>query len=231
MVTSSSTAYDAVLFDLDGVLVDTTALHGRVWSEFGSFHGYAPTRAELLATNGLRAGVVVQAWLGPGLGDEAVAALVAEREVLFNRLLSVEPMAAVPGAADFVGALASAGVPMAVATSAVPANAELALARIGLRRAFSAVVTAPDVSKGKPDPECWLKAAALLGVAPGRCLVVEDSISGIRAARAAGARCLALETTFPREALLQEGPDWVVADLRTIPRELVPRQGAAGARR
>jgi beta-phosphoglucomutase-like phosphatase (HAD superfamily) len=87
---------------------------------------------------------------------------------------------------------------------------------------FSHALTAADVLRGKPDPEGFLKAAARLGVSADRCLVVEDSVQGIRAAQAAGGRCLALTTTFPRETLAQEWPDWLIQDLRSVPAELVP---------
>lgn len=215
--------FAAVLFDLDGVVVDTTELHYRVWDEFARSRGYSPTEAELLSTNGRPASEMMRAWLGQDLSDQEVAALTAERETWFNRLLSVEPVSAVPGAIEFIAALKRASIPIAVATSAVPANAKTALLRVGLADAFSGIITAADVTRGKPDPEVYLKAAASLGIAPTRCVVIEDSISGIRAARAAGAKCVALSTTFPRQALEREQPEWIVEDFRALPLDLIPR--------
>jgi beta-phosphoglucomutase-like phosphatase (HAD superfamily) len=137
---NTSYPFAAVLFDLDGVLVDTTELHYHVWDQFGRQHGYTPTRAELVATNGRRADENIRAWLGADLDEQTVTALVADREAEFNRLLGTEPMDAVPGAKVFVAALSAASVPMAVVTSAVPDNAELALARVGLSGVFAVVV-------------------------------------------------------------------------------------------
>ena len=209
--------FAAVLFDLDGVLIDTTELHYRVWSDFAAAHGVAVTPADLLATNGKRAEVTVRLWLGDHLDDAAVAALTADREATFHRWLATEPASAVAGAAEYVAALSAASVRRAVVTSAIPANAELSLRRIGLREAFETVVTAADVRRGKPDPEPYLTAAARLGVAAADCVVFEDSVMGLRAGRAAGAAVVAVATTFPPDGLAAERPDWIISDFRGLP--------------
>jgi beta-phosphoglucomutase len=214
--------FAGVLFDLDGVVINTTELHYRVWNEFARSRNYSPTPAELLATNGKRADETIRAWLGADLTEQEVAALTSDREKYFNRLLATEPVSAVAGVESFIAELAAAKIPHAVATSAVPDNAELVLIRVGLRNSFDAVITAADVRRGKPDPEPYLKAAAAIGVPIAQCIVFEDSISGIRSARAAGARCAALTTTFPRDALAMEKPDWLIADFRDMPIELRP---------
>ncbi len=214
--------FSAVLFDLDGVVIDTTALHYRVWDEFARSRNYTPTDVELLATNGRRAGETIRAWLGTTLDESEVAALTAEREALFNRLLATEPVPAVAGIEAYVAGLTAAGIPRAVVTSAIPANAELSLKRVGLQKAFDVIVTASDVKRGKPDPEGYLKAAAALVIPIAKCVVIEDSIPGIRAAKASGARCIALATTFPRDALAAERPDWLVTDFLDLPPELRP---------
>jgi beta-phosphoglucomutase len=214
--------FAAVLFDLDGVLIDTTDLHYRVWDEFARAKRIALSREQLLATNGRRADETIRIWLGAGLSDHQLAALTADREMYFHRLLATEPVPIVPGAAEFVRALKQAGVRMAVATSATPENARLSLARIGMEDVFGAVVTAADVKNGKPDPEPYLKAANGIGVAANESLVIEDSVSGIRAAKAAGAKCLALATTFPRETLAAESPDWLANGFADVPPALKP---------
>ena len=113
---------------------------------------------------------------------------------------------------------------MAVATSATPGNARLAIARIGLEDVFATVVSAADVANGKPHPEPYLTAARRLGVPAAASLVVEDSISGIRAAKAAGATCLALTSTFPTEVLAAESPDWLLPGFTQIPQDLWPNE-------
>ena len=129
----------------------------------------------------------------------------------------------VPGAAEFVRSLQKGGVPMAVATSATPENARLSLSRAKMEGIFDIVITAADVANGKPDPEPYLKAAERLGVSATTCLVIEDSVSGIRSAKSAGAKCLALATTFPRESLSAESPDWLVASFADIPSAIFGR--------
>lgn len=219
---SESYSFAAVLFDLDGVLIDTTALHYRVWDEFARARGFVPSREQLLATNGRRADETIRNWLGSTLSDHQVAAITADREMYFNRLLATEPVPAVPGAIEFAGALRAANVLIAVATSATPQNARLSLARVGMESFFSVVISAADVANGKPHPEPYLKAAERLGVSAKVCLVIEDSVSGIRAAKAAGAKCLAMTTTFPRESLAAESPDWLVGGFTEIPMDMRP---------
>jgi len=219
---SKSYVFAAVLFDLDGVILDTTALHYRVWMEFGLAHGHLPTQAELVATNGVRAAETVQTWLGTAVNTEQAEAHAAELSEKITKMLGTETVPAVPGVQNFVTALAAAGIPRAVATSATPINAALSLSCVNLANSFGAIVTAADVTRGKPDPEPYLKAAAALGVSASRCVVFEDSVFGIRAAKAAGAKCAALATTFPRETLLAEQPDWLIADFLTVPAELRP---------
>jgi beta-phosphoglucomutase len=220
--TSNTAPFQAVLFDLDGVVIDTTELHYRVWEEFARERGYVPTREQLLATNGRRAGETLRAWFGAALSEEQVIALTADREQAFHRLLDHEPVFPVPGVAAYLYALRHAGVPYALGTSALSQNAERALERVGLEHLFPVRVTSTDVIRGKPDPEVYLKAAAALGVHPSACVVFEDAVAGLRAARAAGAACVAVTTSFPRDILLRERPDWLVRDFRDLPEALRP---------
>jgi HAD superfamily hydrolase (TIGR01509 family) len=222
MTMTKAYPFNAVLFDLDGVLIDTTDLHYRIWDEFARSKGLVPSRPQLLATNGRRADETIRLWLGDELSDYQIAALTAERETFFNRLLETEVVPAVAGAVEFVRELVRAGVPIGVATSATPENARLAIAKIGLADAICAIVTAGDVSNGKPHPEPYIKLAAALGTAAADCVAIEDSVSGIRSAKAAGAKCLAVTTTFPESQRIAESPDWVVAGFEHLPPALRP---------
>lgn len=219
---TKSYPFSAVLFDMDGVIINTTPLYYRVWAEFGRSRGHTPTQDELFATNGVRAQDVIRTWLGNSVSDSEADAITIELAAQVARMLATETVLPIPGVQNFVTALAAAGIQRAVATSALPANASLSLARVGLANSFGAVITADDVTRGKPHPEPWLKAAAALGVPPAHCVVFEDSVSGLRAAKAAGAKCVALATTFPREVLQAEQPDWLINDFLDLPAQLRP---------
>jgi beta-phosphoglucomutase len=214
--------FAAVLFDLDGVIIDTTQLHYRVWERFAAPRGFVPTGAQLLASNGRPARETLREWFGAALGEEELAAMMRDVEPLVLQALETEPVSPVPGVWEFLQALRAAGVPWALGTSATPAHAECALSRLGLSEAFPVRITAANVTQGKPHPEVYLKAAAAVGAAPSACLVFEDAVSGLRAARAAGASCVALTTSFPRDVLLRESPHWIAEDFRALPAALHP---------
>ena len=219
---SRSFPFSAVLFDLDGVVIDTTAMHYRVWERFGLTRGFVPTGAQLLASNGRPARETLRDWFGAALSEGEIATMMREVEPLVLEALETEPVSEVPGVSEFLQALRAAGVPWALGTSATPAHAERALSRLGLSEAFPVRITAANVVQGKPHPEVYLKAAAALGVPASACLVFEDAVSGLRAARAAGASCVALTTSFPRDVLLREAPHWIAEDFRALPADLTP---------
>jgi len=215
--------FAAVLFDLDGVIINTTPLHYRVWEVFARRRGYIPTQAELLATNGVRAAETMRLWFGAGLSDAEIDALTAEQAAYINEVLEAESVDAIPGVHDYVASLVAAKISRAIATSARPENAARYLQKLGLTGQFDTLITSADVSEGKPHPAVYLKAASVLRVDPKKCVVIEDSVSGIQAAKAAGAKCISLTTTFTQDVLSAQKPDWLFKDFTEIPAELRPR--------
>ncbi|MBM0235423.1 HAD-IA family hydrolase [Micromonospora sp. STR1_7] len=178
---------DAVLFDMDGTLVDSDAAVERAWQRWAAEYGADPTAALAIA-HGSPADRTVRRLL-PWLDDTAVAAASARQLALQYDDLS--DVTATPGAHELLLTLVRLGLPWAVVTSA---DARLAVARLGAAGIEPPVlVTVEDVSAGKPDPEGYLRAAALLDVSPARCLVVEDAEVGLEAGRAAGAMTAALK--------------------------------------
>lgn len=177
---------DAVLCDMDGTLVDSTASVERQWRRWAARHGLDPEPI-LRVAHGRRALETMQE-MAPHLASDADAARFDEEEALDR-----EGVAAIAGAAEFLAALPAAR--WAVVTSANRPLAIDRLATAGL--AVPAIlVGADEVLRGKPDPEGFLIAARMLGVPPARCLVIEDTPPGLRAGRAAGMQLLAMATTY-----------------------------------
>jgi beta-phosphoglucomutase family hydrolase len=190
---------EAILWDLDGVLVDTAQLHYQAWRQLLSELGRSLSEEDFRHTFGLRNDLILRELLGEA-PDEEVERLSLRKEALF-RQQAVGRVSALPGAIELVRRARDAGRRQALVTSTPRANLDLVLPGAGLARAFDTIVAAEDVSRGKPDPEGFLLAARRLGVAPERCLVIEDAPAGIEAARRAGMRSLAVTTTRPRQDL------------------------------
>ena len=194
--------FDAVIFDLDGTLVDSTPAVGRAWTTWASEYGLPPMN--LLEHHGTPSASVVRAIMPENLQEPAM------RRITELELADLHDVVLLPGAVDALASLA--GAKTAIATSC---TVPLAEARIAASQLVppSVLVTADDVVHGKPHPEPFLRAARLLGVDPRRCLVVEDAPKGLEAARAAGCFTLAVVTTTPREAL---HADAIVNDLSDV---------------
>jgi len=185
----TSAVYDAVLFDLDGTLVDSTASVGRVWHRWAAERGLDPAWT---VPHGVPARQVL-ATLVPAEELEAALAQVSRLELEDDE--DVRPL---PGAVAALAALPAART--AIVTSGLRALATQRIRRAGLV-VPPLLVAADDVRVGKPDPAPWLMAARLLGVDPARCLVVEDAPAGLQAGRAAGCATLAVTTTHPAHEL------------------------------
>ena len=186
----------AVLSDLDGTLLDSSASVHRTWGRFAQRHGLDPGAVvEFVYGRPVREAIPV---LVPGADHDAELAAIEAAE-----LTDTAGVHALPGA----GALLGSGRPMAIVTSCSLALATARLRAAGLS-APAVVVSADGLERGKPDPACFLIAADRLGVDPRRCVVLEDAPAGIAAARAAGAPVIALRTTRPDDAL--EGADYIV---------------------
>ena len=178
---------DAVLLDMDGTLVDSDAAVERAWTVWANEYGVEPAAAITIAHGSPAESTVGH--LLPELDAEAIAVSAARQlELQYDDLSDVT---ASTGAHELLAVLARLGIPWAVVTSA---DARLAKARLGAAgMPAPLLVTFEDVTAGKPDPQGYLLAAEALGVAPGRCLVVEDAEPGLDAGQAAGAMTAALK--------------------------------------
>ena len=202
----------AVIFDVDGVLVDSYDAHFRSWRDVLAEHGLALDEAGFAQTFGRTSREIIAKMWGDGVDDARARAIDDRKEALYRDLVR-DAFPAMAGAVALIDALLAAGFVLGVGSSAPPANVELTLACLGRRAAFSAIVTGRDVTRGKPDPQVFLLAAERLGVAPAQCVVIEDAPAGVRAAVAAGMAGVALLGTAPAETLAEAGAWLTVGSL------------------
>ena len=185
----------ALIFDMDGVIVDSNPMHTEAWSRFNRRYGIETTDAMIQRMYGRRNDEIVRDYFGGDLSDEEVAARGRAKEALYRQLIAerMEELL-VPGVREFIER--HRDLPMAVASNAEPENVNFVLDRAGLRPYFRAVVDGHQVRNPKPHPDIYLLAARLLDVLPERCIVFEDSPSGAAAGSAAGMKVIGLSTTY-----------------------------------
>ncbi len=196
----------ALLFDLDGVLVDSTPAVERVWHGWAVEHGFDPEKVVQLA-HGRPSRITIRDLL-PNADVE-----VEDREVERREIEDLDGVVLLPGAGELLKSLPADR--WTIATSCTRKLAEVRLRAAGLP-VPKTMVTSSEVKIGKPDPEPYLKAAEKLGFAASECIVVEDAAAGVRAGKAAGARVIAFLTTMMRSSLEEAGADWIVRDCSDI---------------
>jgi len=184
----------ALIFDMDGVLVDSNPMHCRAWEAFNRRYGVETTAEMHRRMYGKRNDQIVRDVYGDALDDAEVFERGRAKEALYREMAAphLEEML-VPGVRAFLGQYYY--LPKAVATNAEPDNVNFVLDRAKLRAHFDAVVDGDQVNRPKPYPDIYLRTAELLGIRPAHCLVFEDSHSGVAAAVAAGMRVIGLATT------------------------------------
>jgi sugar-phosphatase len=204
--------FSAAVFDLDGTLVDSESRSHETWRKVFRTRGITPDDRLIRSFVGRR-DVDVHGLLAESLPGHDPAELLAASSAHFHAP-DQPPLGPLAGAVELVRQIAKTGTPLALVTSAGRRYAEQTLTELGVRPLFSVVVTAEDVTVGKPDPQGYRAAAAALGVAPEACVVFEDAPAGVAAAKAAGMYCVAVTTTHPAGELAEA--DVVVADLTEV---------------
>jgi HAD superfamily hydrolase (TIGR01509 family) len=202
------------VFDLDGTLVDNMPIHAEAFSIFASRHGLPPLTLEDRARlDGKRNRDIFPILFNQPLEDPVLRAYADEKEAIY-RELSQGQLVPLCGLDRLLAALAARDIGVALATSAPEQNVRHSLEELGLSSLGARVARSDLVPRGKPHPDVFLAAAAMLGVPASECVAFEDAPMGVSAARAAGMVCVALATTFPRESLaaLDPPPHAVVAD-------------------
>lgn len=203
----------AVIFDVDGVLVDSYQAHFASWRQLYGELGRDYTETAFAADFGRTSRDILRRTLGPETTDERIQTLDQRKEALFREILRAD-FPAMDGAIELIEALAADGFAIAVGSSGPPENIQLTLEKLGCADHVGAIVTGADVQRGKPDPQVFRLAAERLGMPAISCAVIEDAVHGIEAARRAGMIAIALTGTAAREQLA--AANLVVDSLRVL---------------
>lgn len=190
----------AVIFDMDGVIVHSNPTHKIILQEFCEKHDQELTDRQLLEKV---YGRTNKEWIPNVFGDvsdEVISAFADEKELMFRK--AFDPQAnVVPGLYDFLDKLDERGIKMVVATSAPKENADYILSELNITDRFAAILSSADVEKSKPHPEPYLKGAKAAEADPVNCIVIEDSISGVKSGLAAGSKVIGVATTHTHEEM------------------------------
>ncbi|MBI3034181.1 HAD family phosphatase [Candidatus Woesearchaeota archaeon] len=189
----------AVIFDMDGVIIDSEPLHFAAYKKVLERHGKTITADVYKKWFGIQPRVTLRHFLGID-DEEKLKELALEKDSYFRESVRRD-LKPINGSVELLHKIKSLGYKVALATAATQGNADLILGKLSLGNFFDAVVTAADTKKGKPDPEVFIKAAEKLNAKPDECVIVEDSKHGIQAARNAGMKCIAVATTHKPDEL------------------------------
>ncbi len=213
------------IFDMDGVILDSNPHHKTAWSIYLEKEGL-PFTDQIFdhVISGMPGNETIRRLHGEGISDREAERRLDEIDGTFRdlirRLDHLEPL---PGLREFLNHIRRQEQPVALATSAPPGNVEIILQKLRLRGCFDRVIDRTCVSRGKPDPEVYLKAVHELQVDPSRCMVFEDSLAGIEAALGAGLKVAGVSTSHTREELLNSGVQVVIPDFTGLtPEQFYP---------
>lgn len=191
----------AVLFDMDGVVIDNLPYHVDAWLLYCERHGIHLTREIFYKDlNGLNSKDTFEWLLKREITREEIIEMEEEKEEIYRGFYKPF-LSPAPGLMDFLALLKANGIKTALGTSAGPGNIDFILDGLGIRAEFDAVIGGAEVTKGKPDPEIYLRAAGLVHVSPEDCWVIEDSLQGIEAGLSAGMKVVGMTTSHSPDEL------------------------------
>jgi beta-phosphoglucomutase family hydrolase len=205
--------HKAVIWDMDGVIADTAPYHLQAWQEVFRRRGVRYTEDDFKRNFGKRNDSIIRSVLGSRVLLAEMEAIAAEKEELFRRWAAsrIRPL---PGAIELMQALREHGFAQAMGSSAPLENIELVTRRLGIAGFFRVIVSGREVTEGKPSPQVFLRAAERLGARPEDCVVIEDAVAGVSAAKRAGMSCIAVTSTNSRDKL--SGADLIVDTLEEV---------------
>ncbi len=208
----------AAIFDMDGTLVDNSAVHVEAFERFCARYGVTDWREKMQGVFGMGNDDIMRRILPEALiREKRLQALADEKEAIY-RAIYAPRIVPIAGLVDLLGRLRQAGVRCAVGSSGCRANIEFVLEKCAIGKFFDATVSGDQVTRCKPDPEIYLTAAKALGMEPSECVVFEDAEAGIESARRAGiGRIVAIATTLDRAELAKlQGPSVIISDYREL---------------
>ena len=208
-----SNKLEAVLWDMDGVIADTGTYHLQAWQVVFSERGFNYSDEDFRRNFGQRNDTIIKKVTGGSLSQAEVEAIAAEKEEVYRQRVArnIKPL---PGAVELIKSLKGHGIKMAIASSAPLENVQLIIRGLDIADYFQAIVWGREVTEGKPSPQVFLLAAKRLKIEPANCVVIEDAVAGVTAAKRAGMKCVAVTNTRPRTKLIEA--DLVVDNIETV---------------
>jgi beta-phosphoglucomutase family hydrolase len=204
---------NAVLWDMDGVIVDTAEAHFRSWRFAFQKRGVNFTLEDFNSIFGQRNDTIIRKIMGNSVTQSQIEIIGLDKEQCFRDLVQ-DDLKPFPGVVGLLHTLKENGISSAIASSAPLENIQIILNKLKIEEYFQALVYGQEVSQGKPDPEVFLLAAQKVGALPAGCIVIEDAVAGVEAAKRAGMFCIGVTNTHPANALI--GADLVVDSLENI---------------
>jgi len=203
----------AVIWDMDGIIVDSAQHHLKGWQIVFQERGANYTEEDFWRNTGKRSDTIIKSVLGEKISPDEIMAIIREKDETFRQLMgqNIRPL---PGVLKLITSLKEHGFKIAIASSAPIKNIRLITQSLKIHKHFDAIVSGWETTKGKPNPQIFLLAAEKLGVEAESCIVIEDAISGVTASKRAGMRCIAVTNTTPREELREA--DLVIDTLEEI---------------
>ena len=204
---------EAVLWDMDGVIADTADYHYNAWRDVFGERGVAFSKADFMRHFGQRHDTIIRFALGDAISREEFDVITREKQENYRRRVAdnIRPL---PGAMELIKSLNSHRIKTAIASSAPLDNIEVIIRGLGIKECFQAIAFGTEVAEGKPNPQIFLLAAKKLEVKPGNCVVIEDAIAGVAAAKQAGMKCVAVTNSHPKNDLKKA--DLIVDTLETV---------------
>jgi len=204
---------EAVLWDLDGVIADTGDYHYRAWQDVFGQRGVTFTEEDFMRHFGRRHDTIIRFALGDNVSREEFDIITREKQEKYRQIVAdnIKPL---PGAIELIKSLNNYRIKTAIASSAPLKNVEIIIRGLGIEDCFQAIAWGTEVPEGKPSPQVFLLAAGKLEAEPGNCVVIEDAIAGVAAAKQAGMKCVAVTNSHPGSSLKKA--DLVVDTLEAV---------------